>query len=110
MTERSWDPGASGPGISHQLLLYPGFTFNAGRLSLEYGTGPVKYLPRFLSFESSGTVLLEDADGVVLPYTRYAGSILPISAVAIRETTSYAAPVTGLPTATTPGLILIGVR
>lgn len=107
MVDRSYNRAPSDPGVCHQLLL-PVAVWPAGDvIPLTRGSGPaVQQRWAYLVFETAGTVLIEDEAGVVLPYTREAGAILPFSGVAIRK----AAPAawTGAPIATSAGLVLYG--
>lgn len=105
--DRGYARRPSDPGVAHKLVL-PVTAWPAGdRISLIRPGGP-KAQPRwaYLVFESAGTVLLEDEAGVVLPYTRAAGSVLPLSAVAIVR--SAPAAWAGAPTETSATLVLYG--
>lgn len=111
MTYRGHEPGPSDPGILHQVLLKPGLVWPGGdRISLELG-GPkdvVRPRWRYLLFETSGTALLEDESGLVLPYTRDAGAILPFCPVAIVKASAHG--IFGQPVETTSTLVLYGAR
>lgn len=103
--DRGYARRPSDPGVVHKVLL-PVATWPAGdRIPLVRIDGAaVRERWAYLVFESAGTVLLEDEAGVVLPYTRAAGAILPLSAVAIVKTA--AAAYTGAPTETSATLVL----
>ena len=112
MAEENWrgyQVGASDPAVRHAVLLAPGMEWPAdGRIDLGIGpNGPVRPRWRCLSFETAGTVLIEDEGGVVIPYTRPAGQILPLSGVALLRTIATA--IGGI-SATSAGLLLIGLR
>lgn len=106
--DRGYNPSPSDPGVAHALLL-PVAVWPAGdKISLVRANGPaVQPRWRYLIFETAGTVLLEDEAGVVLPYTRPAGAILPISAVAIVKSVGGAAWA-GAPTATSADVVIYG--
>lgn len=105
--DRGYARRPSDPGVAHKLVL-PVATWPAGdRISLFRPGGPKMQLRwAYLVFETAGTVLLEDESGVVLPYTRAAGSVLPFSAVAIVR--SAPAAWIGAPTETSTTLVLYG--
>lgn len=108
---RGYEPGPSDPGILHACLVMPGMAWPAGdEVSLVLGAAGEAVRPRWraLLFEADGTVLLRDEAGVVLPYTRLAGDILPISAVAIVRAAEHG--IAGQPTATSADLVLYGLR
>lgn len=105
MNDRGYARRPSDPGVAHKLVL-PVTAWPAGdRIPLVRVDGvAVRERWAYLVFESAGTVLLEDEAGVVLPYTRAAGSILPLSAVAIVK--SAAAAYAGAATDTSSTLVL----
>lgn len=111
MSWRGYEPGPSDPGILHTVLLKPDLIWPAGdRIPLITGTAGQAVRPRwrYLTFQTAGTVLLEDEAGTVLPYTRDAGAILPLSAAAIVKTAAHG--ISGQPTETTSTLVLYGAR
>ncbi|HEY9215903.1 MAG TPA: hypothetical protein VIQ29_23975 [Ancylobacter sp.] len=107
MADRGYTRAPSDPGTVHTKLL-PVAAWPAGdRILLVRSTGPA-VAPRwaYLMFETAGTVLIEDEGGVVLPYTRAAGAVLPFSGVAIVKTA--AAAYAGAPTETSATVVLYG--
>jgi len=105
MADRGYDPSPGDPGVKHVKLLPA--VFSNGRISLvRQAGGAVEARWRYLTFETAGTVLIEDEAGIILPYTRPAGAVLPFSGVAIRDV--FAHGIAGQPTATTSDLVLYG--
>lgn len=111
MADRGYFRGASDPSVRHKLLYGPGMVWPAGdRIDLRVdpaGEGVVQRRWSYLSFETAGTVLIEDEAGTVLPYTRPAGTWLPVSGVAIVKTAA-AAAWTGAPTETSADVVIFG--
>lgn len=110
MTERGYSRAPADPAVRHKLLLGPGLAWPAdGRIDLRIDpalAGVVQRRWSYLSFEAAGTILVEDEVGTVLPYTRAAGTWLPVSGVAIVQ--AAAAAWTGAPTATTDNIVIYG--
>lgn len=107
MATRRYARTASDPAVLHARLLPTAAWPADNRISLI--VDPAEKVARrwaYLVYETAGTVLLEDEVGVVLPYTRPAGAVLPISAVAIVKTAG--AAYAGAPTLTTADLVLYG--
>ncbi|MFG1466072.1 hypothetical protein V5F77_24705 [Xanthobacter sp. DSM 24535] len=106
---RGWDVRASDPAVRHAVLVYPGMNWpSSGRIDLGIGPeGAVRERWRFLSFETAGTVLIEDESGIAIPYTRPAGVYLPLSGVALWAT--IATPINGI-SATSASLLLYGMK
>lgn len=109
MADRGYFRGPSDPSVRHKLIYGPGTAWPVGDridLRIEVG-GAIERRWSFLSFEAAGTVLIEDEAGTVLPYTRPAGTWLPVSGVAIVKTAA-AAAWTGAPTATSADIVIYG--
>ncbi|MFG1466229.1 hypothetical protein V5F77_25560 [Xanthobacter sp. DSM 24535] len=106
---RGWEVRASDPAVRHVVLVYPGMVWpESGRIDLGIGAqGPIRDRWRFLSFETAGTVLIEDESGIALPYTRPAGALLPLCGVALWAT--IVSPINGI-SATSAGLLLYGLQ
>jgi len=106
---RGFAVGPGDPGVEHRALVTPGMVWPAGgRISLREGTGALVRSWRFLMFEVGGTILIEDEQGVVLPYTRLSGDVLPICGTAIVQTAAHG--IAGQPTITSATALVYGLR
>jgi len=109
MAYRGFEPGPGDPGVEHRALVIPGMVWPGdGRITLREGSLPLVRSWRFLMFEVGGTILIEDEQGVVLPYTRFAGDVLPLCGTAIVQAAAHGIP--GQPTATSTNVLVYGLR